>query len=169
MTLNAIVRQSAPRLVERYSTSTVASEFIVKFSGFYEESARRGYIAAALAPLSDSVSFEVVPRDNPMAEYPSDFDVVQLGAEHEFGSGGTDPESVALQALLRHPAVKSITPQRKVTRSIKAIDEESGEERELNDAGEEDVPEDPCGYDDGVGDCARYNYTTYYSISKTIS
>ena len=54
--------------------------------------------------------------------------------------------------------MKSITPQRKVTRSIKAIDEESGEERELNDVGEEDVPEDPCGYDDGVGDCARYNY-----------
>ena len=86
MTLHSIPRrQSAPRLVERYSTSTVASEFIVKFSGFYEESARRGYIAAALAPLSDSVSFEVVPRDNPMAEYPSDFDVVQLGAEHEVG------------------------------------------------------------------------------------
>ena len=83
MTLNAIARQSAPRLVERYSTSTVASEFIVKFSGFYEESARRGYIAAALAPLSDSVTFQVVPRDNPMAEYPSDFDVVQLGSEHE--------------------------------------------------------------------------------------
>ena len=77
--------QSVPRLVEGYSTSTVASEFIVKFSGFYEESARRGYIAAALAPLSDSVSFEVVPRDNPMAEYPSDFDVVQLGTEHEVG------------------------------------------------------------------------------------
>lgn len=90
MTLNSTARQSAPRLVERYSTSTVASEFIVKFSGFYEESARRGYIAAALAPLSDSVTFEVVPRDNPMAEYPSDFDVVQLGSEHEVRSRITE-------------------------------------------------------------------------------
>ena len=80
-----LLNQTVPRLVERYSTSTVASEFIVKFSGFYEESARRGYIAAALAPLSESVSFEVVPRDNPMAEYPSDFDVVQLGANHKVG------------------------------------------------------------------------------------
>ena len=125
-------------------------------AGFYEESARRGYIAAALAPFSDSVTFEVIPRDNPMAEYPSDFDVVQLGAEHEFGSGGTDPESVALQALLRHPAVKSITPQRKVTRSIKAVDEESGEEREFDEEEGEVVPEDdPCGVDDGGGDCAR--------------
>ena len=97
MTLNAIVRQSAPRLVERYSTSTVASEFIVKFSGFYEESARRGYIAAALAPLSDSVTFEVVPRDNPMAEYPSDFDVVQLGSEHEVGSRITENSNTDLQ------------------------------------------------------------------------
>lgn len=81
-----LTQKSVPRLVERYSTSTVASEFIVKFSGFYEETARRGYITAALAPLADSINFEVVPRDNPMAEYPSDFDVVQLGAEHEVGS-----------------------------------------------------------------------------------
>ena len=63
-------------------------------------------------------------------------------------------EGAALKALARHPAVKSITPQRKVTRSIKAVDE-SGEERELDDAEEEDNPEDPCGDDGGGGDCAR--------------
>ena len=71
----------------------------------------------------------------------------------------TDPEAAALQALARHPAVKSITPQRKVTRSIKAVDGEGGEERELDDAeGEEEFPGEPCGDDDGGGgDCARYN------------
>ena len=94
-----LTRKSVPRLVERYSTSTVASEFIVKFSGFYEESARRGYIAAALAPLADTINFEVVPRDNPMAEYPSDFDVVQLGAEHEVSS----INSTFLSVSLEHP------------------------------------------------------------------
>ena len=72
-----------------------------------------------------------------------------------------DAEAAALQALARHPAVKSITPQRKVTRSIKAVDEEGdGEERELHEveSEEEEFQGDPCGDDYGVGgDCARYS------------
>ena len=74
-----------------------------------------------------------------------------------------DAEAAALQALARHPAVKSITPQRKVTRSIKAVDEEGdGEERDLHEVEaeqeEEEFQGDPCGDDYGVGgDCARYS------------
>ena len=56
--------------------------------------------------------------------------------------------------------MKSITPQRKVTRSIKAVDEEGdGEERDLHEVEAEEEEEfqgDPCGDDYGVGgDCAR--------------
>ena len=44
-----------------------------------------------------------------------------------------------------------------MTRTIKAVDEESGEERELDDVEEEqeEFPGDLCGGDDGGGDCAR--------------
>ena len=68
--------------------------------------------------------------------------------------------------------MKSITPQRKVTRSIKAVDE-SGGERELEGAEDLDNPEDPCGDDGGGADCARLNalciiYNLYLYIINII-
>ncbi len=61
--------------------------------------------------------------------YPSDFDVLLVN---------DNLESAALKALRSHPLVKSITPQRKVTRSIKAVDEETGEEVDLEAELDED-------------------------------
>jgi hypothetical protein len=65
----------------------VSSEFIVKFAGFYVETARRKYIGSALKKF-DASQFEVVHRNNPMAAYPSDFDVVVRGSVllHNFTS-----------------------------------------------------------------------------------
>ena len=86
-------------------------------------------------------------------------DLIHFHPQH---GSEADAEAVALQALARHPAVKSITPQRKVTRSIKAVDEEGdGEEinlHEMEAEEEEEFQGDPCGDDYGVGgDCARYS------------
>ena len=58
-----------------FKTESVTSEFIVKFAGFYVEAARRKYVDVALKTY-DSDQYEILPRNNPMAAYPSDFDVV---------------------------------------------------------------------------------------------
>ena len=48
-----------------------------------------------------------------MAEYPSDFDVIL------FQETATGSEIISDQ-LLHHPLIKSVTPQRKVIRSLKS-------------------------------------------------
>ena len=58
-----------------FKTESVSSEFIVKFAGFYVEPARRKYIEVALKSFGGD-NFEIVARNNPMAAYPSDFDVI---------------------------------------------------------------------------------------------
>ena len=58
-----------------FKTETVSSEFIVKFAGFYVEATRRKYIDVALKSLHSS-QYEVIHRNNPMAAYPSDFDLL---------------------------------------------------------------------------------------------
>ena len=123
-------------LRHEFKSEVVQNEFIVKFSGFYKEEARKNYIASALANFdqdSFEVSFfyyiswvfcsfktsvfvaQVLPRNNPMAEYPSDFDVLLVSA---FLS------DKARSALSDHPLIKSITPQRKVTRTLKEDEED---------------------------------------------
>jgi hypothetical protein len=58
-----------------FTAEAVSSEFIVKFAGFYVEAARRKYINVALNNF-DASKYEIVHRNNPMAAYPSDFDVL---------------------------------------------------------------------------------------------
>lgn len=55
-----------------------------------------------------------MPRSNPAADYPSDFDVISFDAKWM---------KAAIGALEDHPAVKRVTVQRFVQRSIKYIDE----------------------------------------------
>jgi hypothetical protein len=135
------LNQSHPnRVDELFSSNVVLNEFIVKFSGFYKESARRGYIDAALSPLSGLESYEVLERNNPMAAYPSDFDVVHV-------TGGKE---AATAALVKHPAIKSVTPQRKITRTLKVVDKDENEEEDEEDGGGgQDL--NPCG--EGDPDC----------------
>ena len=90
-----------------YDTQVVKSEVIVKFKGFYEASARKSYISAAL----NQELFEIVPRSNIMAQYPSDFDVVTFDAEMK---------EFIQDKLEHHPLIKSVTPQKRVTRYLKS-------------------------------------------------
>ena len=85
-----------------YDSEIVKSEVIVKFKGFYEASARRSYISAAL----NQEHFEIMPRSNIMAQYPSDFDVVTFDA--------TKKEFIQ-DKFEHHPLIKSVTLQKKVT------------------------------------------------------
>ena len=93
-----------------YKDEIIKSEVIVKFSGFYTTEARQNYILAALNHLENSDQFEILPRNNVMATYPSDFDVVSFNE---------DLKEVIYNQLLDHPLIKSVTPQRKVIRSLK--------------------------------------------------
>lgn len=54
-------------------------------------------------------------RDNPAKEYPSDFDVIMLA----------ESARAALDALTDHPAVRKVTAQRIVQRTIKYLSEVS--------------------------------------------
>ena len=105
-----------------YKVSSVENQFIVTFRGWYSDSARSGYISAALKTLSvhDDPVFSVIPRDNPMSRYPSDFDLIEL----------RDSELVtrSLELLTRHPMVRSVTPQKMVTRFLASEDESEEED-----------------------------------------
>jgi hypothetical protein len=65
-----------------FKTETVSSEYIVKFAGFYIEKTRKKYIDHSLKGF-DTSQYEIVHRSNPMAAYPSDFDLlVSTGSEY---------------------------------------------------------------------------------------
>jgi len=52
-------------------------EYIVAFNGYYKSQARKNFIAAA---LNNSIvkNWNVIERNNPAKDYPSDFDVVTV-------------------------------------------------------------------------------------------
>jgi len=94
-----------------FSDEIVKSEVIVKFKGFYTVEARKNFISAALQN-TPSDQFEILERQNVMAKYPSDFDVILF----------QEPASeVISDQLMHHPLIKSVTPQRKVIRSLKSL------------------------------------------------
>ena len=95
------------RIVPQYSTSIVNSQYIVTFVSYYTTDARDGFISAALRPFHN---WTILPRSNPSTHYPSDFSLLLL----------TSTEKEALQALTQHPAIKQITPQKKLTRMLRS-------------------------------------------------
>ncbi|MPC27483.1 membrane-bound transcription factor site-1 protease-like [Portunus trituberculatus] len=97
----------------QYSSSIVENEYIVAFKGYYRQEARERFIKAALNE-SNVVRWEVVPRNNPASDYPSDFDVVQIQEHHK---------NVGLDALKDHPAVKRVTAQRMVIRHLHFVND----------------------------------------------
>ncbi len=59
-------------------------------------------------------SWEIVKRQNPAANFPSDFDIIRLkGSSCELG----------VAALRSHFAVKRVSPQRQVFRKLKFVNE----------------------------------------------
>eukprot|EP00092_Neocalanus_flemingeri_P107767 GFUD01138329.1.p1 GENE.GFUD01138329.1~~GFUD01138329.1.p1 ORF type:complete len:1040 (-),score=318.65 GFUD01138329.1:275-3394(-) len=124
---------STTEVVTDYKVERVAREFIVKFGGWYTDTARHGYITAALH-AKHGENFKIVERDNPMAGLPSDFDVVAFDDDQTVG------ESVAL--LSRHPLVKSVSQQRMVTRFLRTVDNDEEIVDYFEDS--EDEEDTPC-------------------------
>ena len=58
-------------------------EYIIGFNGYYSAKARRGYITAALDEAGVK-SWNILPRDNALSKYPSDFDVIRVGLKYVF-------------------------------------------------------------------------------------
>ena len=83
-------------------------EFIVGFTGYYKHEARRNFIRAALRDIKES-EWSILPRNNILKSHPSDFDVIRI---KDHGPNG-------LFALTDHPNIKTVTPHRKVTRTLK--------------------------------------------------
>merc|ERR1719189_1369373 len=118
---------STTQQVVEYSVSRVAGEYIVHFSARHSASAREGFIAAS-AKSHPTVTITVLPRDpewNPMANLPSDFDVVSV-------SGEQVAVTQALEAVTNHRMVKSVTQQKMLTRFLKEVAEDGNGEEEAD-------------------------------------
>ncbi|XP_072013608.1 membrane-bound transcription factor site-1 protease-like [Amphiura filiformis] len=128
---NATAPLSMRRVRMDFSTEVVQNEYIVVFKDRYTTHARLNFISAALN-ASHVVSWSAVPRDNPASDYPSDFEVLKI----------TECETESITALNGHPAIRQVTPQRRVTRTLKHV-LETEETKENNDG-------EPCKEDDGT-------------------
>ena len=62
--------------------TSIFSEYIIGFNGYYSVKARHGYITAALDEAGVK-SWRILPRDNALSKYPSDFDVIRVSS-HAF-------------------------------------------------------------------------------------
>ncbi|KAK7082512.1 Membrane-bound transcription factor site-1 protease [Halocaridina rubra] len=105
--------KNGQRIKVQYTTSIVENEYIVAFKGYYRQEARQRFIQAALND-SNVVRWEVVARNNPASDYPSDFDVVQIQELHK---------NDGLDSLKDHPAVKRVTAQRMVIRHLHFVND----------------------------------------------
>ncbi|XP_055908527.1 membrane-bound transcription factor site-1 protease isoform X2 [Eupeodes corollae] len=111
--------KAAHRFEVKFSTKVVQNEYIVAFNNYYQSTARENYLKAALN-YSNLYKWKIIPRLNPASDYPSDFDVILLEE---------DPSLSGLEALKSHPAIKSVTPQRMVHRTLKYIPISEAESR----------------------------------------
>lgn len=66
--------------------------------------------------------WSIIRRSNPAADFPSDFDVLQISNKANI--------SLALQLLNRHPMIKMVTPQKMITRTLKVANETIQENHE---------------------------------------
>ncbi|KAH9637252.1 hypothetical protein HF086_006896 [Spodoptera exigua] len=101
------------RVNYEFNSDVVNSEHIITYKGYFPRSTRENYVTAALRNAGIS-NWTLLQRDNPAKEYPSDFDVIIL----------EDEGRRALDALKDHPAIRRVTAQRQVTRTIKYIRED---------------------------------------------
>lgn len=96
------------RIEIEYTTTVVKNEYIVQFKKYDSPDIREQHLRDALNNSTAVDDWQVVKRQNPASEYPSDFDVVMINEN-------------AIDALRSHAAIKSITPQRMVQRTLKYI------------------------------------------------
>lgn len=95
-----------------FESRNVENEFIITFNGYYLSSARSRFITSALRD-ADADSWDILPRTNPAYALPSDFEVLKIRNHTRKG----------VSALEDHPAVKRVTQQKMVTRSVKSLPE----------------------------------------------
>ena len=85
------------------------------FRGYYNEQARTQFITAALRSCFCEASlWRSIPRHNVGQDHPSDFSLVELRMENVTG---------CLTSLSAHPLVRSITPHRKLSHSLRCSSE----------------------------------------------
>ncbi|XP_075990927.1 membrane-bound transcription factor site-1 protease [Anticarsia gemmatalis] len=104
---------ASERVDYEFSSDILPKQHIITYKGYFPRLTRENYVSAALRNAGVS-NWTLVRRDNPAKEYPSDFDVIIL---EEAGRR-------ALDALKDHPAIRRVTAQRQVTRTIKYIRED---------------------------------------------
>ncbi|KAH8370368.1 hypothetical protein KR093_003164, partial [Drosophila rubida] len=91
----------------------VPNEFIVKFHSKYYKRIRESFIKKRLD--NENVKWSIVPRNNIASHYPSDFDILYIA------SANHSTVEATIEAIKRHPAIKSVVPQRSVQRILAAI------------------------------------------------
>ncbi|XP_026498997.1 membrane-bound transcription factor site-1 protease [Vanessa tameamea] len=96
-----------------FTTDIVNSEHIITFRGYYFKYTRENYVKSALKNAGIS-NWTILQRNNAAKEYPSDFDVIAFGDDMKDG----------IEALRDHPAVRRVTAQRQVLRTIKFVKED---------------------------------------------
>ena len=89
-----------------YTVTVEQARLIVRYRGWYSESARQQFLSGRLA----SLHAVLLARNNSLAGKPSDFDLVQVTGAEVAG------EAAAL--LASHPLVRDVTPERRVTRTV---------------------------------------------------
>ena len=97
-----------------YTMGVVKEEHIVIFHKYLNASRRLQYISEALQPAG-ALQWELVKRENPASGYPSDFSVLKLPSTSQ-----TLALNVSRQ-LLGHPHIRSVSPQRRVVRTISGL------------------------------------------------
>jgi len=86
-------------------------EFIVTFKKYHITSERVKLILDALQRIS---GWSILKRKNLASDYPSDFDLIQIP---------NHIEEASIAALLSHSSIKRVSPQHKVFRTLKYINE----------------------------------------------
>ncbi|XP_011631233.1 LOW QUALITY PROTEIN: membrane-bound transcription factor site-1 protease [Pogonomyrmex barbatus] len=94
-----------------FSSNIIENEYIIKFKNYYQASARKNYIRAALN-LFNIENWKIIPRNNAASLYPSDFDIIHLEETDKYEG---------LKALSNHPLVKTVSPQKLIHRTLKFI------------------------------------------------
>lgn len=95
-------------------TFIFCTEYIVSFRHFYPKKTRLKYIKAAISQsnvIANQSDWRLVERTNHASQYPSDFDVLQLNPSLT--------QSPIIDSIVSHRAIKTITAQRKVLRTLK--------------------------------------------------
>ncbi|XP_075693673.1 membrane-bound transcription factor site-1 protease isoform X1 [Rhinoderma darwinii] len=96
-----------------FSSSVVKHEYIVAFKGYFTANARSNFITSALKSRGIE-DWRIVPRNNPASDYPSDFELIEIKGDQRDG----------VLTLEDHPNIKRVTPQKRVFRSLKFVDED---------------------------------------------